>query len=172
MRNVSVQQTNVVHVPHERQERRPHKEFTTACIIHLISNTPPRCEAIRHSATMRSSKGLAFWYVLSVHRYVTHTRCSTKSVDVPSSGRLMTGRLVVQFLAGLTDPFIHFHMYNWMSNDFARSVNAFPRVDMLSLLRFTRSLLVSVPSSIEIPSTGSPQTYCLPPEGECRGAVH
>ena len=56
----------------------------------------------------------------------------------------MTGRLVVQFLAGLTDPFIHFHMYNWMSNDFARSVNAFPRVDMLSLLRFTRSLLVSV----------------------------
>ena len=94
------------------------------------------------------------------------------SVDVPSSGRLMTGRLVVQFLAGLTDPFIHFHMYNWMSNDIARSVNAFPRVDMLSLLRFTRSLLVSVPSSIEIPSTGSPQTCCLPPEGECRGAVH
>ena len=39
MRNVSVLQTNVVHVPHERQERRPHKEFTTACIIHLISNT-------------------------------------------------------------------------------------------------------------------------------------
>ena len=37
MRNVSVLQTNVVHVPHERQERRPHKEFTTACIIHLIS---------------------------------------------------------------------------------------------------------------------------------------
>ena len=34
----------------------------------------------------------------------------------------MTGRLVVQFLAGLTDPFIHFHMYNWMSNDFALSV--------------------------------------------------
>ena len=84
----------------------------------------------------------------------------------------MTGRLVVQFLAGLTDPFIHFHMYNWMSNDFARSVNVFPRVDMLSLLRFTRSLLVSVPFSIEIPSTDSPQTYCLQPEGECRGAVH
>ena len=38
MRNVSVQQTNAVHVPHERQERRPHKEFTTACNIHLISN--------------------------------------------------------------------------------------------------------------------------------------
>ena len=90
----------------------------------------------------------------------------------PSSGRLMTGRLVVQFLDGLTDPFIHFHMYNWMSNDLARSVNAFPRVDMLSLLRFTRSLLVSVPSSIEIPSTDLPQTYCLPPEGECRGAVY
>ena len=69
----------------------------------------------------------------------------------PSSGRLMTGRLVVQFLAGLTDPFIHSHMYNWMSNDLARSVNAFPRVDMLSLLRSTRSLLVSVPSSIEVP---------------------
>ena len=78
MRNVSVQQTNAVHVPHERQERRPHKEFTTACNIHLISNTPPRCEAIRHSATMRSSKCLAFWYVMSVHRYATHTRCSTK----------------------------------------------------------------------------------------------
>ena len=39
----------------------------------------------------------------------------------PSSGRLMTGRLVVQFLAGLTGPFIHFHMYNWMSIDLARS---------------------------------------------------
>ena len=88
----------------------------------------------------------------------------------PSSGRLMTGRLVVQFLAGLTDPFIHFHMYNWISNDLARSVNAFPRVDMLSLLRFTRSLLVSVSSSIEVPSTDS-QTYCLPPEGGSRGAV-
>ena len=49
------------------------------------------------------------------------------SLDVPSSGRLMTGRLVVQFLAGLTDPFIHFHMYDWMSNDIPRSVNAFPR---------------------------------------------
>ena len=80
----------------------------------------------------------------------------------------MTGRLVVQFFAGLTDPFIHFHMYNWMSNEIARFVNAFPRVDMLSLLR----LLVSVPSSIEIPSTGSPQTHCLPLEGECRGVVH
>ena len=54
------------------------------------------------------------------------------SVDVPSSGRLMTGRLVVQFLGGLTDPFMHFHMYDWMSNDIARSVNAFPRVEMLS----------------------------------------
>ena len=37
MRNVSVQQTSAVHVPHERQEPRPHKEFTTACNIHLIS---------------------------------------------------------------------------------------------------------------------------------------
>ena len=62
MRNVSVQQTNAVHVPHERQERRPHKELTTACNIHLISNTPPRCEAIRHSATMRSE---GFFFLLS-----------------------------------------------------------------------------------------------------------
>ena len=44
------------------QERRPHKEFTTAGNIHLNSNTPPRCGAIRHSATRFeiSTQGLAF----------------------------------------------------------------------------------------------------------------
>ena len=94
------------------------------------------------------------------------------SVDVPSSGRLMTGRLVACFLAGAYRSVHTLHVHDWMSNNIARSVNAFTRVDMLSLLRFTRSLLVSVLSSIEIPSTGSPQTCCLPPEGECRGAVH
>ena len=36
---------------HERQERRPHKEFTTACIIHLISLT--RLLAVRRSVTQR-----------------------------------------------------------------------------------------------------------------------
>ena len=172
MRNVSVQQTNAVHVPHERQERRPHKEFTTACIIHLISNTPPRCEAIRHSATMRSAKGLAFWYVMSVHRYATHTRCSTKFRGCTLQRSLDDWPTCGSVPCRAYRSVHTLHVHDWMSNDIARSVNAFPRVDMLSLLRFTRSLLVSVPSSIEIPSTGSPQTCCLPPEGECRGAVH
>ena len=76
------------------QEPRPHKEFTTACNIHLISNTPPRCEAIRHSATNEISNRSGVSDVMSVHPLATHTRCSTSSVDVPSSGRLMTGRLV------------------------------------------------------------------------------
>ena len=92
------------------------------------------------------------------------------SVGVPSSGRLMTGRLVFSSPGFRSVHTLHVH--DWMSNDIARSVNAFPRVDMLSLLRFTRSVLVSVPSSIEIPSIGTPQTCCLPPEGESRGAVH
>lgn len=85
------------------------------------------------------------------------------SVDVPSSGRLMTGRLVFSS-PGFRSVHTR-HVHDWMSNDIAR-------VDMLSLLRFTRSVLVSVPSSIEIPSIGTPQTCCLPPEGESRGAVH
>ena len=38
-----------------------------------------------------------------------------------------------------------------------------PRVDMLSLLRHTRRMLVAVTSSVEDPSTGTPQTSRLPP---------
>ena len=62
------------------------------------------------------------------------------SVDVPSSGRLMTGRLVFSSPGFRSVHTLHVH--DWKSNDIARSVNAFPRVDMLSLLRFTRSALV------------------------------
>ena len=65
MRNVSVLQTNVVHVPHERQERRPHKEFTTACIIHLISNTRA-AEKKTHTHTRSRKKH-------------THTRAAEKT---------------------------------------------------------------------------------------------
>ena len=54
------------------QEPRPHKEFTTAGNIHLISNTPPRCEAIRHSATrFEISNRSGVSDVMSVHPYAT-----------------------------------------------------------------------------------------------------
>ena len=59
------------------QEPRPHKEFTTASNIHLISNTPPRCGANRHSATrfeISNKSGVSD--VRSVHPYGSHTRSS------------------------------------------------------------------------------------------------
>ena len=59
------------------QEPRPHKEFTTAGNIHLISNTPPRCGANRHSATrweISIRSGVSD--VMSVHPCAPHTRCS------------------------------------------------------------------------------------------------
>ena len=82
----NAQRVNTVRAKHERRERGPHKEATkvpTADIIHLISNTPPRCEAIRHSATTRSTKGHAFLYVMSTIGTIQHTRCSIKSVAIP-----------------------------------------------------------------------------------------
>ena len=56
------------------QERRPHKEFTAAGNIHLISNIPPRCGATRHSATrFEISNRSGVSDVMSVHPYVPHT---------------------------------------------------------------------------------------------------
>ena len=49
----------------------------TAGNIHLISNTPPRCGANRHSATrFEISNRSGVSDVMSVHPYVPHTRCS------------------------------------------------------------------------------------------------
>ena len=124
-------------VSNEMTTPRPHKNVPQTGNIHLISHTPPRCGANR-SVTQRherrSATGLAVSGVMSDHPYAPHTRCSIESVDVPSSGRSTTGRRLPVF-SSMRTPQVHVQM----PNNKARSVNAFPRVDMLSLLRLTRS---------------------------------
>ena len=67
MRNVSVLQTNVVHVPHERQERRPHKEFTTACIIHLISTEKKKKTVLKKKTHCQDQLSFPAMQVTSSH---------------------------------------------------------------------------------------------------------
>ena len=84
----------------------------------MISNTPPRCGANRHSATrleINNRSGTSD--VMSVHPYVPHTRCSIEFRPI----RLYTPSARLDFQQHCT------------------VCERFPREDMLSLLRLTRS---------------------------------
>ena len=90
--------------------------------------------------------------------------CMYLVVAVPTSGRSTTGRRVVRNLCRASYPSLYTSVHDWMSNNKQWSVNAATACRHAVVAQTHEvNILVAVTSSVEDPSTGTPQTSRLPP---------